>query len=205
MQSPLSAATGRSSSPASSRPGLRLGSSTCRLSCHEASTTCSCACPGAGSAGFTGGAADDGSPVFTPDGKRILFIRGPGRARRTPLPHVYSIRPDGTEMHRLAGAQCGMAPPRYGGLDVSPDGRRIAFSVVAADPIATCDAPLPGTWSEPLAGGAPKPVWPNAFVGYSPSGRSVAFSDEGIRMKRLGDHGRAGCWSPATARSRPAP
>lgn len=140
---------------------------------------------------LTSGPVDDGAPVFTPDGKQILFIRGPGRARTSPVPHVFSIRPDGTDLHPLAGRQCGISSSRYGGsLDVSPDGRRFAFPVFEADPTSPCDPVRPGTWSESTAGGNPAYLASEAYGTYSPSGRRIALTDEGIRVKKLGSQGQ---------------
>ncbi len=139
---------------------------------------------------LTSGPVDDGAPVFTPDGKWILFIRGPGRARTDPVPHVFSIRPDGTGLHPLAGRQCGISPSRYGGsLDVSPDGHRFAFPVFEADPTSPCDDTRPGTWSESSTGGNPAYLASQVYGTYSPSGRRIAFSDEGIPVKKLGSSG----------------
>jgi WD40-like Beta Propeller Repeat len=136
---------------------------------------------------LTSGPVGDGAPVFTPDGKRILFIRGPGRRSTSPTPHVFSIRPDGTGLHPLAGRQCGISSSRYGGsLDSSPDGRRFAFPVFEADPTSPCDDIPPGTWSESTTGGNPAYLASEVYGTYSPSGRRIAFSDEGIRVKELG-------------------
>lgn len=56
------------------------------------------------------------APLFTPDGKRILFIREDKFSSRAGL---WSIRSNGQGLHRLL--------PHALAYDISPDGRHIAF------------------------------------------------------------------------------
>lgn len=73
--------------------------------------------------------ATDGSPVFTPDGRRIVFSRRYGHAvldrleRRVRPPALFSIRVDGTGLHLIG-------KPRNEDFDVSPDGHHLAFAGV---------------------------------------------------------------------------
>jgi Tol biopolymer transport system component len=60
---------------------------------------------------------------WSPDGSRIVFVRGPSFDDFDPASDVYSIRPDGSELTRLTDH------PGFDGWPVwSPDGRWILFS-----------------------------------------------------------------------------
>jgi uncharacterized protein YjdB len=63
-------------------------------------------------------AGNEGDPVWTPDGSRILYTAAP----RAGTPQVMSIRPDGGDPRPIATSAGGNRNP-----DVSRDGRRVAF------------------------------------------------------------------------------
>lgn len=130
---------------------------------------------------LTSTSAKEGNPVFTPDGKRVVFTRDYGRPARlragaVPPNRIYSIRTDGTGL-RLIGVQSASQ------LDTSPHGHRLAFETEK------------GVWAMPLGGGKPALVTGDAsYPTYSPRGDRVAFSN------------RSGIWSSgADGRGRPVP
>lgn len=61
----------------------------------------------------------DFRPTFSPDGKKIAFVRGD----RTWLQDIYILPSEGGEPERLTGSQ-----HHIGGLDFMPDGESIVFS-----------------------------------------------------------------------------
>jgi uncharacterized protein YjdB len=67
---------------------------------------------------ITSDAGSEGDPVWTPDGSRILYTAAPPAGP----PQVMSIRPDGGDPRPIAVSSGGNR-----GLDISPDGRRVAF------------------------------------------------------------------------------
>ena len=56
-------------------------------------------------------------PAWSPDGQRIAFVVD---ERREPLPAIYTVRPDGSDLMRISEA---LSSPSW-----SPDGERIAFT-----------------------------------------------------------------------------
>jgi dipeptidyl aminopeptidase/acylaminoacyl peptidase len=67
---------------------------------------------------FTFGDANDSSPVFSPDGKWIAFVRSAGGEEQ-----IYLMPLGGGESHQLTKVSTGVADPIW-----SPDGKSIAFS-----------------------------------------------------------------------------
>lgn len=65
---------------------------------------------------------DNGSPVFSPDGKQIAFTHASGGP-----PAIYVVGADGTHLRRLTAPAGGVADK----IDWSPDGSRIVFSAPA--------------------------------------------------------------------------
>lgn len=82
--------------------------------------------------------ASSGSPAWSPDGTRLLFVRKPGGKKdekktsgpkHPDRPQVYLLPMGGGEPERLTDLPLGAADPRW-----FPDGRRIAFvAAVYAD------------------------------------------------------------------------
>jgi len=118
--------------------------------------------------------AKEQTPVFTPDGRRIIFVRNYGRVaalrtatRSSPGERIYSIRTDGTGL-RLVGEVKDAS-----GLDVSPNGRDLAFDAFESNPVQS-----PGTavWTKRLEGGAQHVISANAGdPTYSPAGDEIAY------------------------------
>ena len=110
---------------------------------------------------LTSSAAKDGEPVFTPDGRRIVFVRSyghpvalTGRERKAPAPpQLFSIRTDGTGLHSIG-------KPRKENFDISPDGHHMAFAGVGG-------------------------------ISYSPDGRQVAYATyQGLWLRRADGQGK---------------
>lgn len=70
---------------------------------------------------LTRSAHNNTAPTWSPDGRRIAFVRG--GATPTDKPQVYSLSLDGGEAQQLTKSEFGAANPRW-----SPDGTRILFS-----------------------------------------------------------------------------
>lgn len=76
---------------------------------------------------LTAAESSAGQPAWSPDGRRIAFIRRPGTSKnnvpRHPLqPQLYVMRVDGGEPERVTDLPLGAADPLW-----FPDGRRLAF------------------------------------------------------------------------------
>jgi Tol biopolymer transport system component len=79
--------------------------------------------------------APDHSPSASPGGDRVYFV-----SERTGIPHIWSIRTDGTDATQLTHGQGEVAP------DCSPDGGWIVYEAVGSG--------RPLLWRVPAAGGA---------------------------------------------------
>lgn len=68
--------------------------------------------------------ASSGQPAWSPDGKKLAFVRKPGgnKVKFADQPQLYVIPADGGEAERLTELPLGVADPRF-----FPDGKRIAF------------------------------------------------------------------------------
>ena len=77
---------------------------------------------GTGLRRLTRNAVPDGHPVWSPDGRRIAFLRW----RDGPTANIYVMNADGSGQRKLT-----QTPRRQGELAWSPDGEKIAFSAPA--------------------------------------------------------------------------
>jgi Tol biopolymer transport system component len=132
--------------------------------------------------------ATESDPVFTPNGKRIVFTRQVQRIQAlgaiggtVSTPRLYSIRTDGTGL-RLLGTVQGASD-----LDISPNGHRLAFGA---------DGPGPqlfnwAVWTRGLLNGKPHLVTGNAaYPAYSPAGGKIVYSNyQGVWIKRADGRG----------------
>lgn len=130
---------------------------------------------------LTKGTDTDLRPIFTPDGKRIVFIRSPrktGSQRR-----LCSVRLDGSGLRALH-----TVPRDAYSLDISPNGRRLALGVYNQESEVrfTSDVwtiRLGGRGFDILSRGAFSPV-------YSPSGTAFAYTNyRGLWQRRADGHG----------------
>jgi Tol biopolymer transport system component/predicted Ser/Thr protein kinase len=108
------------------------------------------------------------SPLWSPDGKYILFTHQPNGG-------IYRIRADGAgEPQRLAKVETATFPS-----SISPDGKRVAF--VAGNPFTAMEvstAPFEGTADHPLLGKMEPFLRASGFPmpAFSPDGRWLAYS-----------------------------
>ena len=128
-------------------------------------------------------ADEDGSPVFTPDGRRVVFVREPGGVVRNPF---LAHRQDRPWEIRVADAATGEGRLVFR----AAAGRGSVFQELASDSVFTAAADrVVFPWekdgwlhlySVPLAGGEPVALTPGAFevehASLSPDGRRVVFS-----------------------------
>ncbi|HET7506746.1 MAG TPA: hypothetical protein VFJ53_00155 [Solirubrobacterales bacterium] len=124
----------------------------------------------------------DSAPIFTPNGKRIVFARKPHKSGRPEM--LYSIRPDGS------GLQALHALPRGAySFDISPSGRRLAFGVFTDE---SSERLTSAVWTTRLDGSGLGVLAKNAFwPAYSPSGTVFAYTnDQGLWQRRADGHGK---------------
>ena len=142
---------------------------------------------------------DDASPVWSPDGKRIVYNSSQGGSY-----NLYQRRSDGSGSdERLTSAQHNSAPQSF-----SPDGKLLVFNQVRAG--------VPETWIYPFEKGAsPRPFLQGPFryggERLSPDGRWLAYESNesgkvevfitefpgpGGKWQISTDGGRGALWAP---------
>jgi Tol biopolymer transport system component len=131
--------------------------------------------------------AREHDPVFTPNGKRIVFARNYSRpvlleASTSASRHerIYSIRTDGTGL-RLLGT-----PREARDLDTAPNGRALVFGG------SWSTNGRAGIWSQRLPGGDRRLIAENeSHPAFSPGGGKVAYANyNGVWVRRI--NGREG-------------
>jgi Tol biopolymer transport system component len=128
----------------------------------------------------TNSAGNDHSPIFTPNGRRIIFARDREGLKTTLL----SIRPDGRGLHRLSYQTVASD------LDLSPNGRLLAFDGVRELPNGERSY---GSWIWPLSGGPLRLIaHSGSHPAFSPGGRQIVYSND------------SGLWLRPAYRHRPA-
>jgi dipeptidyl aminopeptidase/acylaminoacyl peptidase len=81
----------------------------------------------------------DTAPRWSPDGKRIAFVRAPEKDGKPQPTQIYLLQMDGGEAHALTEVESGATSPAW-----SPDGRTIAFnSSTGTDDGKKSDEPKP--------------------------------------------------------------
>ena len=124
---------------------------------------------GAGLIRLTDDAAHDGTPAFSPDGKRIVFHRsGPSPSPGASI-DLYVVKTDGTgRPARITGGPAHDLSPTF-----SPDGERVAFYRQAGPPdVYVMDAD--GTDLTNLTANPAVDLTPV----FSPDGREIAFTSD---------------------------
>ena len=124
---------------------------------------------------ITDSAADEGSPTFFPDGKRIAFVSagpegtGPRRAtpgRSRPLHQIYTINIDGSDEKHLNPNPYDCYSPV-----IAPDGKTIAFVSGRMDDIEIYLMDIDGTNERRITSGIGVSVQP----AFSPDGQKLVF------------------------------
>ena len=144
----------------------------------------------------------ESSPSWSPDGSRIVFIRGVPDSERSA---VYTIRADGTGLTRTRAATAAYRRPAW-----SPDGRTIA--VVRDGDLITMDANgsnprrVPGLTGRGYSVGSPEWTphgdrisfirWCSAAPCAGPRGALWTVSRQGEKPRKLIGNVDAAAWSP---------
>lgn len=161
-----------------------------------------------------------GGPIWTPDGKRIVYSKDNGTTY-----DIHIVNDDGSNDKTLAPdvMLIGENPPEPGPAGkryFSPDGQRLIYTAVGSDYGSTGDN-LENWWSVPLDGSQPAtPItgMPRVFylrqLGFSPDGQSIGFvglrysdrathiwtiSPNGANLNKLDAEVRWYRWLPRTA------
>ena len=124
---------------------------------------------------ITDSEADEGSPAFFPDGKRIAFVsagpegtrrRRAGLPRSNPLHQIYTINIDGTDEKHLNPNPYNCYSP-----SISPDGKTIVFVSGRTDDIEVYLMDIDGANERRITNGIGVSIQP----AFSPDGRKLAF------------------------------
>jgi Tol biopolymer transport system component len=130
--------------------------------------------------------ATEQDPVFTPNGKRIVFVRNDARVvleraagATGSIPGIYSIRTDGTGLRLLA------EPQRAGDLATAPNGRELALTG------SWPKRKRSGIWVLRLPGGGSRLVAENeSHPAFSPGGKKIAYTNyDGVWVRRVDGRG----------------
>jgi serine/threonine-protein kinase len=111
----------------------------------------------------------NGSPVWTPDGRNLVFW-----STNKTAPGIYSIRADGSGgAQRLSDGKTVQVPQ-----SISPDGKRLAVAMTPGDGVQIWTAPLATVGGNPELG-KPEPFLNRPFntiqPAFSPDGRWLAY------------------------------
>lgn len=85
---------------------------------------------------LTSAEASSSQPAWSPDGRRVAFVRKPPKDGKEAKPQVWVMSADGGEPEKVTALPLGALDPRW-----FPDGRRIAFLA----PVIASDRTLEGT------------------------------------------------------------
>lgn len=121
--------------------------------------------------------SEDGSPVWSPDGRRIAFVRVNSTARPRGGQAIFVMNADGSDVRRVTpwGMKAGDHP------DWSPDGGWIIFRAPEPDGFAGTDLfriRPDGTGVQPLTKTGPHVEMLSAS--YSPNGKSIVYASTGF-------------------------
>ncbi|MGH7715400.1 MAG: hypothetical protein ACREML_05310, partial [Vulcanimicrobiaceae bacterium] len=101
------------------------------------------------------GAFDAGTPVWSPDGKRLAFVANPGVGERLYANDLYDVPAEGGELRRLTSMNGIFDAPAF-----SRDGRELAFIGYEDDKVIS-GARNRQLWCLPAGGGKPRSLTPD--------------------------------------------
>jgi hypothetical protein len=130
---------------------------------------------------LTSGSANDRYPVFTPNGKRIVFVRA--RDQEGPRTALMSMCLNGRGVRTLGHQRVASY------LDISPSGRLLAFNAVHKLANGQLSA---GSWTWPVSGGPLRLLASSgSHPAFSPGGDKLVYSNNGGLWVRPALHGPA--------------
>ena len=141
---------------------------------------------------LTSGPAREEEPFFSPNGRRIFYVRYPfhgGTLTRSEAPRgpraLFSVRVDGSDQRRVK------VMPKAEDLDISPNGHDLVFDVFGG---ATETGGGAKVWRQRLGGGGLNLIANEArSPAYSPSGDVIAYANyEGLWVRRADGTGSPG-------------